>query len=361
VLLRLVYLTMTTTFSFLGLLPRTNRDKEIEILVLRHQLMVLQRQAPKPVFTRADRLLLAGLLHRLPMDRLRHLVLLVRPDTILRWHRDLMRRHHAAASTPRGRGRPPTVRSIRSLVLRLARENVSYRRIHGEPAALGIKVAASTVWEILKAHGVDPSLERTATTWATFLRNQASALLACDFFEVRTLTGARLYVLAVIEHATRRIRILGVTAHPTGQWVTQLGRNLAMDLQDVDSTARFLIRDRDAKFTAPFDAVLADAGVRIVKSEVRIPRMNSIMERWIQTCRRELLDRTLIWNQHHLLHALREFETFYNEHRPHRALRQAAPLRPLPDPNAAPARITALDIHRRDRLGGILKEYRHAA
>jgi transposase InsO family protein len=363
VLLRLAYLTVTTTFSFLGLLPRTDRDKEIEILVLRHQLMMLQRQVTKPAFTPTDRVLLAGLLHRLPTERLRHLVLLVRPDTILRWHRDLLRRHHAAASAPRRRGRPRTIRPIRLLVLRLARENASwgYRRIHGEPAALGIKVAASTVWEILKAHGIDPAPERTATTWATFLRSQAGALLACDFFEVRTLTGTRLYVLAVIEHATRRIRVLGVTAHPTGQWVTQLGRNLAMDLQDVGSTAKFLIRDRDAKFAAAFDAVLADAQLRIVKSGVQIPRMNSIMERWIQTCRRELLDRTLIWNQHHLLHALREFETFYNEHRPHRALRQAAPLRPLPDPNAAPAQITALDIHRRDRLGGILKEYRHAA
>jgi hypothetical protein len=132
-------------------------------------------------------------------------------------------------------------------------------------AALGIKLAASTVWEILKAHGIDPSPERTATTWTAFLRSQAGALLACDFFEVRTLTGARLSILAVIEHATRRIRILGVRAHPTGQWVTQLGRNLAMDLQDVGTTATFLIRDRDAQFTPAFDKVLADAGVRIVK------------------------------------------------------------------------------------------------
>jgi putative transposase len=133
-------------------------------------------------------------------------------------------------------------------------------------------------------------------------------LLACDFFEVRTLTGARLYVLAVIEHATRRIRILGVTAHPTGQWVAPLGRNLAMDLQDAGSGAKLLVRDRDAKFTAAFDAMLTDAGVRIIKSGVRIPRMNAIMERWIQTCRRELLDQTLIWNDHHLRHTLREFE-----------------------------------------------------
>jgi putative transposase len=363
VLLRLAYLAVTNTFSFMRLLPMADRGKEIEILALRHQLTVLQRQVPKPIFTPEDRFLLSGLLHHLPMDKLRQLVLLVHPDTILRWHRDLLRRRHAAASAPRRPGRPRTVRFIRALVLRLARENPSwgYRRIHGELAALGIRIAASTVWEILKEHGIAPSPQRSHTGWPDFLRDQAGALLACDFFEVRTLTGVQLYVFAVIEHATRRIRILGASAHPTGQWVTQLGRNLLMDLNEVGTCAKFLIRDRDAKFTAAFDAVLTDAGIQVVTTGIRIPRMNSIMERWIQTCRRELLDRTLIWNQPHLLHALREFETFYNEHRPHRTLRQAAPLRPLPEPCTIPVEITSLDIRRRDRLGGVLREYTRAA
>ncbi|MGW4823479.1 integrase core domain-containing protein [Streptomyces sp. NPDC004227] len=362
-LLRLAYLAVTNTFTLLRLLPMSERDKEIEILALRHQLLVLQRQVGKPAFTDTDRALLASLLHRLPMDKLRQLLLLVRPDTILRWHRDLLKRRHAATCAPRRRGRPPTVRSIRSLVLRLARENSSwgYRRIHGELAALGIKVAASTIWEILKEHGIPPAPEREGTTWADFLRSQADALLACDFFETRTLAGARLYVFAVIEHTTRRIRILGATAHPTADWVVQLGRNLAMDLQDAGSTAKFLIRDRDSKFTNAFDAVMADAGLEVILSGIRIPRMNSIMERWIQTCRRELLDRTLIWDQRHLLHALREFESFYNGHRPHRALGQAAPLRPLPTPTAEPGQTKHLEIGRRDRLGGTLHEYQHAA
>nr|WP_260408641.1 integrase core domain-containing protein [Planomonospora venezuelensis] len=362
-MLRLVYLIVTTVFAFLRLLPGSDRDKEIEILVLRHQLTVLQRQVSKPAFTSGDRFVLAGLLGHLSMGKLRHLALLVRPETILRWHRDLLRRRHAAACTPRRRGRPRTISSIRLLVLRLARENPSwgYRRIHGELVALGVTVAASTVWEIMKVHGIDPSPERQHTAWADCLRSQADALLACDFFEVRTLTGARLYVFAVIEHATRRIRILGATAHPTGQWVIQLGRNLVMDLQDAGSTARFLIRDRDAQFTAAFDAVLAGAGLRVVTTGIRIPRMNAIMERWIQICRRELLDRTLIWNQRHLLHVLREFEVFYNGHRPHRALHQAAPLRPLPRSGADRAWIVRLDVRRHDRLGGVLREYRHAA
>jgi putative transposase len=173
-----------------------------------------------------------------------------------------------------------------------------------------VKVAASTVWEIRKDAGIDPAPERASSTWAGFLRSRADALLACDFFETVTLTGARLYVLAVIEHTNRRIRILGATAHPTASWVTQAARNLVMDLEDADCRARYLIRDRDGKFPQLFDAVLQDAGIEIVLSGIRMPRMNSIMERWVQTCRRELLERTLIWDQRHLLHALREFEIF---------------------------------------------------
>ena len=253
--------------------------------------------------------------------------------------------------------------SIRALVLRLARENPSwgYRRLHGELLVLGVKVAASTVWEILKEAGIDPAPERASTTWADFLRSQADALLACDFFETVTLSGARLYVFAVIEHANRRIRILGATAHPTASWVVQAARNLVMDLEDAGCRARYLIRDRDGKFPQLFDDVLNDAGIEVVFSGVRMPRMNAIMERWVRSCRTELLDRTLIWNPAHLLHALREYEQFYNTHRPHRSLVSAAPLRPLPEPITEPDRLTHLDVRRRDRLSGVLHEYQHAA
>jgi putative transposase len=249
------------------------------------------------------------------------------------------------------------------LVLRLAKDNPSrgYRRLHGELLVLGVKVAASTVWEILKEAGIDPAPERNSSTWADFLRSQADALLACDFVETVPLSGARMYVLAVIEHATRRIRILGATAHPTSSWVTQAARNLVMDLEDTRCRARFLIRDRDSKFPALLDTVLSDTGIEVVLSGVQMPRMNSIMERWVQTCRRELLDRTLIWNQRHLLHALREFEQFYNSHRPHQGIANARPLKPLPTPITDPGKIARLDIRRRDRLGGILHEYHRAA
>jgi transposase InsO family protein len=255
------------------------------------------------------------------------------------------------------------VRSIRTLVLRLARENPSwgYRRLHGELLVLGIKVAASTVWEMFQEAGIDPAPERARSTWPDFLRSQADALLACDFLEAVTLTGARLYVLALIEHANRRVRILGATAHPTAAWAAQAAKNLIMDLQDADCRARFLIRDRDRKFPALFDAVLKDEGIDVVLSGVRMPRMNSIMERWVQTCRRELLDRTLIWNQQHLLHALSEFEQFYNGHRPHQGIANARPLYPLPPQVTDPHELAHLEIRRRDRLGGILHEYQHAA
>ncbi|MFC5959331.1 integrase core domain-containing protein [Streptomyces pratens] len=349
-LLRLAYLGMTNAFAMLRLPPMSDRDKDMKILAPRHQLSVLERQLGKEKvrFSPSDRAFLAALLYRLPRDVPRRLRLLVRPDTVLRWHRDLVARRHAE-SKPKRPGRPRTVRSIRSLVLRLARENPAwgYRRLHG----LGV----------LREAGIDPAPERTSSTWADFLRSRADALPACDFFETVTLTGARLYVFAGIEHAGRRIRILGATAHPTASWVAQATRNLVMDLEDANRRARFLIRDRDGKFPALFDAVLADAGIEVVLSGVRMPRMNAVMERWVQTCRRELLDRTLIWDQRHLLHALREFERFYNVHRPHQGIANARPLNPLPPPIADPDQITRLGVRRRDRLGGLLHEYEHAA
>ena len=197
-LLRLAYLGVTNAFAMLRLLPMSDRDKDVEILALRHQITVLERQLGKqrPRFHPSDRAFLAALLHRLPLDVPRRLRLLVRPDTVLPWHRDLLARRHAARSRPKRPGRPRTVHSIRALVLRLARENPSwgYRRLHGELLVLGIKVAASTIWEILQEAGIDPAPERACSTWADFLRSQADALLACDFFETVTLTGARMYV-----------------------------------------------------------------------------------------------------------------------------------------------------------------------
>ena len=270
----------------------------------------------------------------IPKARQHRLRLLVSPDTILRWHRNIVRRRWAARSMPGKTGRPATRRNIRALVLRLARENPGwgYRRIHGELAGLGVKVAASTAWEILRNAGIDPAPRRSGPAWSQFLRSQAQAILACDLFTVDLLNSTQAQVMAVIEHATRRIRILGVTFHPTGEWATQQARNLLMDLGGQADRVRFMIRDRRSNSTDPFDTVLADAGIRILLCNVRTPRMNAIAERWIGGCRRELLDRTLIWNQDHLRRILSQYETHHNRRRPHRSLDSAAPLKPLPEP-----------------------------
>src|SRR6185437_2015850 len=288
-----------------------------------------------------------------PADRLAAMPLIVTPATILRWHRDIVRRRWARLSRRGRSGRPPTRRNVRSVALRLARENESwgYRRIHGELAALGIAVAPSTVWQILKDAGIGPAPRRDGPGWAEFLRSQAQGILALDFFTADLLNGTKVYVLAVIEHGNRRVRVLGATEHPVQSWVVQQARNLLMDLGDVGAGAKFVLHDRDASFTQAFDAVFQAAGIRVIRSAVQAPRMDSIMERWIGSCRRELLDRTLIWNLRHLMMVLREYENFYNTHRPHRTLDQAAPLRSLPD---GATNLDHIRVRRHDRVGGVI-------
>jgi putative transposase len=353
--LRFVFLLIARFAAWLQLSRRDEAWKTAEILILRHQLAVLQRRQPRRLqLNWADRALLAALLRVMPKARHRGLRLLVTPDTILRWHRDIVRRRWAARSARGRTGRPATRRNIQALIRRLARENPEwgYRRIHGELAGLGVNIAASTVWEILKASGVDPT-RRSGPTWSQFLRSQAEAILACDFFTADLLDGTQAYVLAVIEHATRRIHVLGVTLHPTGQWTAQQARNLVMDLGDQAHRVKFMIRDRGSNFTGAFDAVLADAGIRTVLCSIQTPRMNAIAERWIGGCRRELLDRTLIWNQAHLRRILDQYGTHHNQHRPHRFLNGAAPLKPLPEP-------VDLDLYRirkHAQVGGLINEY----
>jgi putative transposase len=244
------------------------------------------------------------------------------------------------------------------VVLRLARENESwgYRRIHGELAALGITVAPSTVWQILKNARISPAPRRDGPGWAEFLRSQAQGFLALDFFTADLLNGTKVYVLAVIEHGTRRVRVLGATENPVQSWAVQQARNLLMDLEDAGMSVKFVLHDRDASFTAAFDAVFQAAGARIICSAVQAPRMNSVMELWIGSCRRELLDRTLIWNQRHLMTVLHKYEDFYNTQR--RTLNQAAPLGPLPD---GVTNLDRLHVRRRDRAGGVIHEYRLVA
>jgi transposase len=360
--LKLIFVIVSRVIPLLGLSRRESWWKDAEILMLRHQLEVAVREHPgaRSSLTWSDRAWLALLAGTLPFERLAAMRLIVTPGTILRWHRDVARRRWDRRSRRGRSGRPATHRRVRSVVLRLARENESwgYRRIHGELAGLGITVAPSTVWEILKRAGIDHAPRRDGPGWAEFLRSQAQGILALDFFTADLLNGTKVYVLAAIEHATRRIRILGATEYPAHAWVVQQARNLLMDLEEAGTRVKFVIHDRDASFTLPFDEVLRAAGARIIRTAVQAPRMNSVMERWIGSCRRELLDRTLVWNQRHLMIVLREYEDFYNSYRPHRALKQAAPLRPLPE---AVTDLDHLRVQRRDRAGGVIHEYRLVA
>jgi putative transposase len=290
------------------------------------------------------------------LPKARRLGMLVTPGTLLRWHADLVRRRWTCKR--RRQGRPPTRTSVRKLVLRLAAENPAwgYRRIAGELAGLGRKVAPSTVWAILKKAGIDPAPRRSGLSWGDFLKAQAVGILACDFFCAETITLTRLYCFAVVEHATRRVHVLGVTAHPAATWVTQQARNLLLDLGDRAGQFTFLIRDRDTKFTDGFDAVFQAEGIRIIRTPIQAPRANAIMERWVGSVRREVLDRIFIINAAHLRIVLAEYEAHFNTHRPHRSLEQASPLGALPDPVNADIKVI-----RHDRLSGLLHEYSQVA
>jgi transposase InsO family protein len=348
--LRLLYLIFVRLAGWLVLLGRSQRSKEAEILALRHQLAVLRRQVARPQLAWADRAVISALARLLALEGRRRLF--VTPGTLLRWHADLVRRRWTFKR--RSQGRPRTRGTVRALVLRLARENPlwGYRRIAGELAALGYRVGASTVWLILKKSGIEPAPRRAGPTWSEFLHAQATGILACDFFHCDTVLFKRLYCLVVMEISTRRVHVLGVTEHPTGPWVAQQARNLMIELGDRAEGFTFLIRDRDTKFTTMFDEVFTAAGIRILKTPPRAPRANAFAERWIGGLRRELLDRILIVNARHLRRVLAIYETHFNEHRPHRSLGQAAPLRALPDPVE-----DDIKVIRRDRLGGLIHEY----
>ena len=340
----------------LGTGRRPDEGSEIELLVLRHQVKVLRRQVKRPRLHLLDRLLLAAASKAMP--RARWSSFIVKPETLLRWHRELIRRKWTYRKTGRP-GRPPIEPEVSAHIVRLGRENPrwGYQRIRGELLKLGIWVSATTVRTILLRHGLHPAPRRAGPTWAEFLRSQAQGILATDFFTVETVFLRTLYVLFFIELSTRRVHVMGATAHPDSRWVTQQARNRAIDGHFGD--VRFLVRDHDPKFSGPFDEVLRTEGVRVIRTPIRAPRANAFAERFVRTVRQECLDHVLIFGRRHLDWVLKAYVAHYEEERPHRGLSLAVPAGNHSAPQARGS--TRTPVERRDVLGGLIHEYRWAA
>lgn len=330
---------------------RDDVARDVELLVLRHQLRVLSRGRRLPL-QRRDRLLLAAAAGLLPRDLWRCFP--VSPQTVLRWHRELVKRKWTYRRK-RHPGRPEIANEQAALVLRLARENPrwGYCRIQGELKKLGVSVSASSICSLLRRHGLPPAPRRDGPSWKEFLTQQAAGIVACDFFCVETVWLKTLYVLFFIEISTRRVHLAGVTAHPCSAWVTQQARNLAIEGR-LDK-ARFLIRDRDAKYSGPFDEVFRSEGLRVIRTPIQSPKANAFAERFVRTVRHECLDDILVLGERHLSRILREYVKHYNQERPHRGLSLQTP-EPRLASNRADGRIVRLD-----RLGGLIHEYRRLA
>ncbi|WP_439658211.1 integrase core domain-containing protein [Lentzea sp. HUAS TT2] len=353
--LRLLYFVLVRLGGWLVLLGRSSAAKDVELLVLRHEVAVLRRGQRRPRLDWADRAVLAALVRQLPVWLREHR--LVSPGTVLRWHRRLVAKKW---TYPNRVGRPQVGEIVVALIELMARENTGwgYRRIQGELLKLGHRTAASTVRRVLKRLRIPPSPTRdTDTSWRRFLRAQAVSMLACDFFHVDcVVTLKRVCVFFVMEVGTRYVHILGTTTNPDGPWTTQQARNFLMELDGRASEFRFLVRDRAGQFTASFDSVLEDAGIDVVKIPPRCPRANCYAERFVGTVRRELTDRLLIINERHLKSALNRYVAHYNHRRPHRA-RDHAP----PRPDYPLAESGCGSVRRRRVLGGLINEYEPAA
>jgi transposase len=306
----ITFLLVRKLLGLVGMGPSPD-EKDVEIAVLRHQLAVLRRQAARTRFSPTDRAVLATLARFLPRER--WATFLVTPATLMRWHRELVRRHW---TFPQPEKTAPNAldAEVIALVLRLARENPrwGYLRIVGELKKLGVSVSATGVRNVLRRHRFKPAPRRSGPTWGEFLRAQASGTLACDFFHVDTITLRRLYVLFFIDLQRRKVFLAGVTEHPIGSWVTHQARNLAMTLEDEGRIVKFLIRDRDTRFVGPFDEVLRSIGARVIKTPVCAPRADAFADRVVGTARRECLDWLLIRDERHLERVLTEFVERYN-------------------------------------------------
>jgi putative transposase len=347
-LFSLLYMVLCAVFR---LAPAGNqRDREVEIFVVRHQVKVLKRKAGGPKLKRRDRLFLAAAARLLPRERWSCFI--VRPATLLGWHRALVTRKWTYRRT--GTGRPPLDPEIRRLVVRMAKDNPrwGYLRIQGELRKLGIRVGASSVKRLLAREGLGPATRR-GTSWSKLLRAQADGILACDFFTVETAFLRTLYVLFFIEIGSCQLRITPATRNPDGTSVTQQARNLCCRFDERDEPLRFLIHDRDSKFSGPFDEVLRSEGIGIIRTPIRSPQANAFAERLVKTLRHEVLDWTLILGRRYLDRVLASYASHYNAERPHRGIELRVPDKQR---HVEPVAIVP-EIRRRDLLGGLIHEY----
>ena len=349
---RILYRFLT---ALAWLVVRCGRSKDLEIIVLRHQLAVLRRQVDRPAINNDDRTLLGAVAAALPR-RLRQ-GWLVTPDTLLRWHRHRIARHWTQPSAGRTADHRTSV-ELRQLIVRLANENPTWghRRIHGELVGLGHTIGKTTVWQTLTDTGTDPSPTRSEVTWTEFLHSQAA--VACDFFTVDTAFLRRYYVLFFIKVNTSEVFFAGVTANPTGAWTTQAARNLFIGHAERIEGAQALVRDRGSQFIDAFDEIFRSEGFKILKTPVRTPVANAFAERWIGSIRRELLDRTIIWNRRQLERLVVDYIAHHNDHRPHQSLQQRPPTPTGNAPEGPPATVRVL---RTTRCDGLINEYRNAA
>ena len=340
--------------DLLHVLTRADHDKDLELLLLRQQLRLYERQARQPRPSRWEKVALASLAARLP--DLSRVALIFTPATLLRWHREIVKRSWTFDNAPKP-GRPPTSTACVELIVRLAGENPrwGYGKLQGELGKLGHQISVSTIKRILRQHGLPPAPERGHSTWRAFLAHYRDAMVACDVFTVDTLFLQRLNVLCFLELGSRRVHLSGCTATPDAAWVTQQARPFTWHLQDGDPGAvRFLIHDRDGTFPGSFDTVCHAEGIAVIRTPVRAPNAQAYAERVIRSVRAECLDHLLILSRAHRMFVLRQFFAYYNQRRPHQGQGQALPVpqAPVPTSPAAPGPVGCRPV-----LGGISHDY----
>ncbi len=353
-----------TLLDLLTIARLSEHQKDVELLLLRQQLRIMQRKLQRPPrISHWEKLILAILtvkLTRLATSsraQLRHSLLLFTPDTVLKWHRELVRRKWTFMQH-RSPGRPRIAPDVEALVLRLAQENPrwGYSKLQGELTTLGHTLARSTIRNVLKRGKVPPASQRgcSGSSWKTFLNHYRGQIMACDFFTVETLWLKTIYVLFFLELGTRRVHLAGCTANPTGAWVTQQARQFSWEIHDAAVPMRFLIHDRDAKFPAAFDTVFRAENVTSIRTPYQAPKANAFAERWIRSVREDCLDHLLILNERHLQRVLQEYVTYFNDARPHQGLDQHCPVPRMRPPGQG-------CIRRRDVVGGLIHDYYRTA